>query len=904
MSTRRTLAAGLCLSGSLSLLAWAQEPGTPQGLQIEQGGSAATEGREARPSAAATRPLEAARAKALLSRLRPIKASMADRNNFALRPAASVAPTAGARVLQPFPPPPSSGGAPAAVAAGPLQVVRHAPEGDVELAPALSITFSQPMVPLSSAGIPQSVPVKLTPDTLGEWRWVGTQTLVFQPKSRLPMATEFRADVAAVASATGGKLERPVSWTFRTPPPSLVSSLPGGNRVELKPVLFLQFDQAIDPAQVAKLATLRSNRKTVTLRQATDAEVAADEAAFGAKNRAMQGRWVALVPTQPLLPGTGYTCSVPAGLSSSEGPRTTDTPLAFSFTTYPALDVDNFAENPHPGSPLFLIFNNELDKKAFKTDGVTVTPAIDKLRVTVQGNVLWMRGQTRAQTTYKVTLPPSLTDRYGQTLGSAQTIKITTGDAAPVFIPPRKEFLTLDPSGTPQLAFGVVNHPKLDVRIHSVQPGDWKSFHDAVNERYNGKPIELPGKQVFKGQVDGSKDQDQANEVQLDLKQALSAGSNQLVLEVVPSDLTKDQRRYSTYYGWVQSTQLAVNTASDDKELGLWVTDLKSGAPVAEAEALLNNGTAARTGADGRATLALGKDASWMTVRKGDDLLFMPAGGYGGSSFHRNDEEVDEEVAYLTDDRRLYKPGETVAIKGWLRTEQHTARGGLTGVTAGQQLSYAVRDLRGNEIAKGKAAVGRLVGFDFKFKLPDNANLGSVDVKVQTARGRYFHSIAVQEFRRPEFEVSTTAADGAVVIGGGGSLQTEAKYFSGGGLPNAQVNWSVTSSPTSYSPPHWEGWTFGTWTPWWDGPRWWMPDRYQRDTTKTFQTRTDGNGKSRLDLKFPGAVPSRPYTVQGTATVMDVNRQTFSPRLLCWCIPLRCMWGSSRSLPLWKPASR
>ena len=876
MSTRRTLAAGLCLSGTLSLLAWAQEPGTPQGLQIEQGGSAATGGREEQTPAAATRPLEAARVKALLSRLRPIKASADDRKNFALRSASLAAPKTGARVLQPFPPL-ASHGAPVAVAPGPLQVLRHAPEGDVELAPALSVTFNQPMVALSSAGTPKDVPVKLSPETPGEWRWVGTQTLVFQPKTRLPMATEFRAEVAPITSATGGKLEKPVTWTFRTPPPSLVSSFPSGDHVELKPVLFLQFDQSVDPAQVAKLASLGGNGKSISMRQATEAEVAADEAAFSARNSAVKGRWVALVPSEPLLPGTGYTCTVPAGLSSLEGPRTTSSPLTFSFTTYPALHVDNHAENPRPGSPLYFTFNNELDKKAFKPESVTVTPAIEKMRVMVQGNVLWVRGQTRARTTYKVTLPAGLTDRYGQTLGSAQTVDIKTGDAAPVFIPPGKNFLTLDPSGTPQLAFGVVNHPKLDVRIHSVKPSDWKAFHDALNERYNGKPVALPGKQVFKGQMDGSKEQDQANEVQLDLSKPLAAGSNQLVLEVVPSDLDKDQRRYSTYYGWVQSTQLAVNTASDGQGLSLWVTDLKNGAPIPEAQAQLANGEAARTGADGRITLPLAKDVSWLTVRKGDDLLFMPANSYGADgSFRSNAKEVDQEVAYLTDDRRLYKPKETVAIKGWLRTEQHSPKGGLKGVATGQQLSYVVRDPRGNEIAKGKATVGRLGGFDFKFKLPDNANLGTANVVVQTARGSYGHSIQIQEFRRPEFEVSTTAADGAVVIGGGGSLLTEAKYFSGGGLPNAQVNWSVNSSPTSYSPPHWEGWTFGTWTPWWDGPRWWMPRPSQRNTYKTFQTRTDGSGKSRLDLKFPGAVPSRPYTVQGTATVMDVNRQTFS----------------------------
>jgi len=48
---------------------------------------------------------------------------------------------------------------------GPLKVLRYSPEGDVDLAPFLSVTFDQPMVALTAHAdlAAQEVPVKLSP---------------------------------------------------------------------------------------------------------------------------------------------------------------------------------------------------------------------------------------------------------------------------------------------------------------------------------------------------------------------------------------------------------------------------------------------------------------------------------------------------------------------------------------------------------------------------------------------------------------------------------------------------------------------------------------------------------------------------------------------------------------------
>src|SRR5690606_111864 len=71
---------------------------------------------------------------------------------------------------------------PEVVPSGPLEVLRFAPEGEIPLAPFLSVTFNQPMVPLATIDALDAVdvPVQLTPEVPGIWRWVGTQTLTFE----------------------------------------------------------------------------------------------------------------------------------------------------------------------------------------------------------------------------------------------------------------------------------------------------------------------------------------------------------------------------------------------------------------------------------------------------------------------------------------------------------------------------------------------------------------------------------------------------------------------------------------------------------------------------------------------------------------------------------------------------
>jgi hypothetical protein len=118
--------------------------------------------------------------KHLLERLPPLGPEPADEKLFALREGSPPPPRTGKTVATVLPPPDDSKRP--EPAKGPLTVVRRSPEGAVPLAPYLSVTFSLPMVEVTSQDAAASVrPVKLDPEPAGQWRWLGTRPSFSSP---------------------------------------------------------------------------------------------------------------------------------------------------------------------------------------------------------------------------------------------------------------------------------------------------------------------------------------------------------------------------------------------------------------------------------------------------------------------------------------------------------------------------------------------------------------------------------------------------------------------------------------------------------------------------------------------------------------------------------------------------
>jgi alpha-2-macroglobulin len=840
-----------------------------------------------RPSAAAGTPLSDDEASQLLARLPALTHEAGDETDFALRESSLPAPRTGATVATPFPPP-GEVAPPDSQAPDSLEVVRKMPVGDVPLAPHLSVTFSQPMVAVTSHAdlARQDVPVRLAPQVDGEWRWVGAKTLVFQPEPRFAMATEYAVEIpAGTRSATGGKLAQAVKWTFTTPPPTIESKHPENASTRHQPLLFASFDQRIDPAAALASIKLHARGRVHEIRLARPDEIEADAVVRRLKAAAQEGRWVAFIPVEPLPGDSPVRVVVGPGTPSAEGPRVTTQAQEWSFRTYGPLTVRShrcgYREGEcRPFVPWQIELSNPLAAERFKNEQLQVSPELPDLQANVAGNWLTIRGRSKGRTLYRVTLAADLADEFGQTLGESKTLTFNVGPAEPTLYAPGEDFAVLDPQAPPRFSVFTINQPSVKVKVYAVSPADWpkyREFREAFDRRV--AKVVPPGRLVIDQAVAVRGAADELTETTIDLAPALRQRLGHVVLVVEPAVAPREAWRRNQVAVWIEATQIGVDALTDQGQIVVWATSLKDGKPLGGAEVrLAGDATVARTQGDGTIARALPtQTAEYLVARVGDDEALLPQNasrwGRGGWTRQATSDVVS---SFVFDDRKMYRPGEEVRVKGWIRTVGMRPEGDVAGLSAPVgAIGYRVLDSRGNEVLKGETAGKPFGGFELAFKLPGTMNLGTARLELRcTANGlagTHDHTFEVQEFRRPEYEVTAKSSEGPHLIGGHAVATVNAAYYAGGALSNAEVIWRVEARPGFYTPPNRSDFTFGTWVPWWESH-----GSEGSQNTESLNARTDPAGAHHLRIDFDSVKPARPSAVHAEATVVDVNRQAWT----------------------------
>ena len=851
-------------------------------------------------------PLSEYEAANILKRMAPIKAEDPDEQDFALREQSPPPPRTGNTINVAFPAServlPNSN-----TTSGPLEVLRYSPQGDVPLAPQLTITFSQPMVAFSSQEqAAANVPVELSPQAPGKWRWLGTRTLVFEPTGRFAMATEYSVTVpAGTKSATGAMLAQPDRWTFTTPAPTIVQSYPGKEHTHARDTLmFIAFDQRIDPAAMMNSVQVRAGATVLPARLATKEEIAANSEVKQLVDATQNDRWVAFRVMNPQTGKTklalpvevNVTVEVVPGAPSLEGPLRSKAAQQFSFNTYGPLHVTKsecgYQNRCRPNDATQIWFNNRLNAAAFDPSQVHIEPALPGFKVSVVNESLTISGPTKPNTRYKVTFDQRLRDIFGQTLDHEETISFNVAMSSPRLALSVDGMAVLDPAGPRSVSLYSINYQQVRISLSAVGPEDWTSFNDFRRQRwYEGaaalKKTPLPGRLITSNVVDLKSSADEIIETAIDLTPGLKDGIGQ-VLVAVESIMPATDRSHDPLLAWVQLTNIGLDAVADNDELLGWASSLADGAPLNGVQLqILPAGITGVTASDGTAHLAFGpykeSPPSVLVARRGTDVAFLPESTEWWSLSRTSWQNVpwsDELRWYVFDDRKLYRPGEEVHLKGWLRRMGRN-KGGDVGLLTGPplKLNYSVTDDDDTELTKGDVTLNAFGGFDTAFKLPANMNLGTATVEFETANDegefhdqKYEHHFRVEEFRRPEFEVTARRDnEGELFPGSRADVSVAANYFAGGGLADAEVKWDVISQPTNFTPPNRSDYTFGFWSPWWEGV-----ESSSATVTKEFAGKTDQNGKHRLRIDFDSVNPPRPSVVVANASVTDVNRQSWT----------------------------
>ncbi len=729
------------------------------------------------------------------------------------------------------------------------------------------LRFDQPIVPPQNVGlVAKESPLVITPALPGSFLWLSQRSGVFTPSAPLALATTYQLRLAPnLATAESRPSDAKLDLKVQTPPMSVTAVSPASFREKdapSSPKIVAQFNVRVNPEALARFIEFRdeAGHSVAALSMpATKAEGyfpgrpsqhkpwrdrfrdtpgESDEDDSSVEEKAPAPNRVVIRPAQPLSPNDGWRCLLKKGLPAADGPEKLAADFEIKIGKVRPFAVENVeAHNTmEEGKWLRVEFTKSLSPLLKDTEAsqwVSVAPAPADLRYDLSGSSIALHGDFQLDQSYTVTVNPGLPAEEPFTLAQPFTKEATF-----VPIPPRLYFPALT---TTQLAGGrrtfelqSVNLPAVSLRARLLDPASavfvfagYKSGYankpgskGSDLEPYRGIPFELvPGKTVIEESIETAAPLDQGRTIPLSWDHILGGrrtGAIFLSAESATSETGEEAKRVGTQ-AIVQLTDLGLVWKFNGPNAWVYAFSQETGLPLADVtvrcltnanETLLST----KTSAAGMAFFQRDARSQWLMAELGEDFHLLEFGRYPETNVplyafripYGTWEPRNRQSIFLFSDRPLYQPGETLHLKGIVRTQSET------GLVLPEPFTFQLRlnDPDDQKIWEDRLTLSPEGTFSADIALPDG-RLGDytavADFGNHLARSV---SVDVQEYKPAPFEISLAAQDsypaGEIV-----RAEVTAKYFHGKPLANALLRWSVEGSDTGFRPKGFDQFTFG-----------------------------------------------------------------------------------------------
>ncbi|MFO0554619.1 MAG: alpha-2-macroglobulin family protein [Polyangiaceae bacterium] len=713
-----------------------------------------------------------------------------------------------------------------------LSVAFAAPRGEVTTDAEITLVFNKPVHALA---IETAIPaITVNPAVAGEWRWVGSRALQFVHSGPLPAATHFEVTVpAGLTSFDGSALAEPLSWSFDTTRPALEAAWYG-------PLDRTPSDlELLHPSEPLFATGLPSDPIRLTFNQSVDAraigEVLRVTTKVKDKERALATA-VEAVPDAPNdvvvrvkdVPADADLLLTLAEVRSAEGPlvgRGLSLPLRSRgplrvvglFCTTSMKDGERKVEKVDPkkarcvrGDEMELrltepIVDGDLDVAISSSGHPIISTSASRAPDGTVAVGLWPDYE---DTSLRFTIATTLSDDRGLKLDKPFKAEITFFEPEPEPDPPYVEFAMTGVYGTLPRDVAI---PISMFKAHGVSVYAVALDSDAAVKRALDPKAAPPAPS---GPIEVLPDPkpDQETRVSIDLKKLLGRDVPRHATLVFVARYTPDgASKEEVIVREARLTDTAVIARTSLGHALAWVLDASTGAPVADATVRVHGDAGklveGRTDSRGRADLKIpvsGKSIV-LGVERGDDFVLTPLTQDGG--------RPSPSASIVFTDRGIYRPGETVYLKGIVRS---VVEGRLvpSAAKSGKLSFYNVE--KGREVeAKIPVTLGDYGTFSVEYVVPPDAALGwrvlefqlDGETTIQSSRG-----FVVAEYHPIEIEVSARLGAASQVRGDVARCDVEGHYLFGSPLAggNAAVRWSAY--PTSFRPEvgrEFDGYEFG-----------------------------------------------------------------------------------------------
>jgi uncharacterized protein YfaS (alpha-2-macroglobulin family) len=278
---------------------------------------------------------------------------------------------------------------------------------------------------------------------------------------------------------------------------------------------------------------------------------------------------------------------------------------------------------------------------------------------------------------------------------------------------------------------------------------------------------------------------------------------------------------------WVQDTVIVQKQMAGT--VLLYVADAESGKPVPGAavdafgyrtewkeepggargrQVILTDGFTAQSDQDGLVISPAGKspNMSWLyTATTGDGrMAFL---GFANQWFSEHAELILNDIkCYLMTDRPVYRPNQLVHFKAWVSRVSYDLP--PQSEFAGKSFVVLINDPQGEKLFETKITADAQGGLAGDWMLAKDAKLGMYSITVGQHHGGAFR---VEEYKKPEFDVTVEAPADPVALGDAFEAVVKARYYFGAPVTEARVKWKVirkTYSVNWFPPGPWD-WLYG-----------------------------------------------------------------------------------------------
>ena len=798
----------------------------------------------------------------------------------------------------------------AAQSAGDLRILNVNPQGRTSSpreAETIVVIFDRPMVPLEA--LPEreySSLLMLEPSLSGKYRWLGTRTLTFSPENRFPFATPIKVTVPrGTRSVDGYSLKEDFTWTFRTIQPQLVRHFPDDKEkwVKLDALILLIFNQPLSEEKAKDFLSLlgvsKENKETSLnfLLKHPSAKILEEQEITSSPEEALL-----LEPKERLKPDFTYYLEVKKGFPGREGTLGMEKDVIFSFETYKSFEFKNLAaaQGHNPYEPLKFEFSNRVTYKDF-IQKIRFQPDIaipDYYSEWDHGSdTLWISLPLQPEAEYSVWIDPELEDEFGNRLGKEIKLAFSTSS-----YPPSVSMTTgygiLEAYGEMKYPFYAVNSPEVFFQAANVKKDEVISLLNSPKVLWMSEKFK-PSQGFFQIEKPLRLDipRNKRQIVPIGLEELLPEKYGFLFLQL-DTELADSWQRYPKVF--LQVTEMGISGKFSAEGNVIWVTELKSGLPIPEAEVEIRDDWNSlrwqgKTDREGKAETPgwkiLGikskdrwtKPQQWVFARRGKDIAFMSSEWGTGIDPYRFGIDYDwnpepqKIQGYIFTERGIYRAGEKVHIKSIIR-KREKAKWLLPSI---KEIECEVQDPFQKSFYKSKFDLDSYGSFSFDLETKEDAPLGYYQIitKIppETEKEKattIYESFRIEAFRPAEFEVHCRTPKESFVFGEDYQAQIRANYLFGGAMGGQKASWHLRFNPSYFRPSGYEGYIFGNELDWgeWE----------EREESRLLAS-GEGilNPEGKLEIKVPLVPEKEKDSVLVTleATVQSPSRRSISNRI-------------------------